>query len=305
MPTVTFGTSTCFAVKRWPEPDEWARIVADAGLEHVQFSFDLVDPGLAGSTDAYREIRGTAERHGVRIASAFTGFVAYAQSLLAHPDARLRDAAEEWYRAAIAATAALGARAVGGHIGAMSVREHGDPAARAAAIGRTKEAIVRLSECAAHHGLEALLWEIMPVAREYPSTFDEVDELLADVRDRAAVPVRLCLDVGHACLHDGAARERDPYAWIERFGHEAWTIHLQQTDGVLDRHWPFAPRFNQQGIIEPGRIADLVRALPQAEVELMFEPVHAFEAPDEQVVEDLRASVEHWTGAVAGLDLAP
>jgi D-erythrulose 1-phosphate 3-epimerase len=301
MPTITYGTNTCFAVKRWPEPEEWTRIVADLGFEHVQFSLDLADPVLSGSDETFTEIRETAERRGVNIASAFTGFVGYAQSLLGHPDTSLRAAAEDWYRAGISAAATLGARAMGGHIGAMSVREFEDPEARNTAVRRIKEAVLRLSEHAEREGLEALLWEIMPVAREYPATFDEVDELLAEFKGRAAVPVRLCLDTGHACLHGGTPEERDPYEWIERYGDHAWTIHLQQTDGQFDRHWPFADQFNEQGIIDPDRIVDLVAALPQDEVELIFEPVHAFEAPDEQVIADLAASVEYWREPIARL----
>lgn len=301
MPTVTYGTNTCFAVKRWPEPEEWTRIVADLGVEHVQFSLDLADPVLSSSDETYKKIREVAERRGITIASAFTGFVGYAQNLLGHPDAALRAAAEDWYRAAISAAAALGARAVGGHVGAMSVREFEDHATRDTAVRRIKDAVLRLSEHAEREGLEALLWEIMPVAREYPATFDEVDELLDEFEGRTAVPVALCLDTGHACLHGGTPAERDPYAWIERYGKHAWTIHLQQTDGVFDRHWPFADRFNEQGIIDPDRVVDLVAALPQAEVELMFEPVHAFEAPDEQVLDDLAASFEHWREPIARL----
>lgn len=301
MPAVTYGTNTCFAVKRWPEAEEWTRIVNDLGIEYVQFSLDLADPGLSGSGEIYKEMRGAAERRGIDIPSAFTGFVGYAQSLLGHPDASLRDAAEEWYRSGISAAATLGARAMGGHIGAMSVREFEDAQKRETAVRRIKDAVLRLSEHAEREGLEVLLWEIMPVAREYPATFDEVDELLEEFEGRSAVPVRLCLDTGHACLHGGSAEERDPYAWIERYGKHAWTIHLQQTDGVFDRHWPFADQFNEQGIIDPDRVVDLVAALPQGEVELMFEPVHAFEAPDEQVLDDLAASIEYWREPIARL----
>ena len=38
------GINTCFAVKRWPMPDDWAPIVRDRlGLPLVQHSLDLVD----------------------------------------------------------------------------------------------------------------------------------------------------------------------------------------------------------------------------------------------------------------------
>ena len=47
------GINNCFAVKRWPRPDDWASIVAnDLGLDLVELSLDL----LAGpDTPAGRE----------------------------------------------------------------------------------------------------------------------------------------------------------------------------------------------------------------------------------------------------------
>ena len=55
MTEFVLGMNTCFAVKRWPEAEEWARIIAeDFGLKTVQFSFDLMDPragsGVVSST---------------------------------------------------------------------------------------------------------------------------------------------------------------------------------------------------------------------------------------------------------------
>ena len=48
---VRLGVNTCFAVKRWPRPADWAPIVRDRlGLGLVQHSLDLVnlDAGPAG-----------------------------------------------------------------------------------------------------------------------------------------------------------------------------------------------------------------------------------------------------------------
>ena len=45
MTKFTLGINNCFAVKRWPEPDAWTKIVAsDLELSGVQFSYDLLDP---------------------------------------------------------------------------------------------------------------------------------------------------------------------------------------------------------------------------------------------------------------------
>ena len=50
MTVFRLGINTCFAVKRWPEPEEWAAIVRDdLGLDLVQHSLDLAD--VAASDD--------------------------------------------------------------------------------------------------------------------------------------------------------------------------------------------------------------------------------------------------------------
>jgi len=36
------GINNCFAVRRWPEPADWAPIVADLGLDTVELSLDLL-----------------------------------------------------------------------------------------------------------------------------------------------------------------------------------------------------------------------------------------------------------------------
>jgi sugar phosphate isomerase/epimerase len=217
VPVVSFGINTCFAVKRWPEAEEWTAIVADLGLEKVQFSFDLLDPQVEGSLARFNGIRAISDRREISVCSASTGFIAYAQNLLGHPDEGVRVRAERWYEAAISGGARLGARALGGHFAAMSASEFADSGRRERSIRRTKEAVLRLSEHAAREGLECLLWEVMPVAREYPARIDEAEELMSDWVDRASVPVRLCLDLGHACLagrpplavHRGVQYKRD------------------------------------------------------------------------------------------------
>lgn len=302
MPELVLGASTGFAAKRWPEADEWTRIAHEVGLDAVQFSFDLLDPGLVRTVDVFARVRDVCEGRGIRIASALTGASPYAQNWLSHPDAAMRRGAEGWYQRAIAAAATLGARSVGGHIGALSARQNRTARARAAAITRTTNAVLRLAEHAARAGLECLTWKVMPVAREYPARMDEVEELMVSLDARAAVPVRLCLDVGHICLADGGPEERDPYRWLERLGPYAAVVHLQQTDGVADRHWPFTDTYNSRGVIDAERVVAIARTLPQPRLELMLAPVHPSEVPDEEVVRDLAASVAHWRPAVAPTD---
>jgi sugar phosphate isomerase/epimerase len=273
----------------------------------VQYSFDLLDPLLNGDAGGYADTRRACEANGVEIDSAFTGLIGYSQNSLSHPAAAVRDRARTWFEAAIDAAAVLGARGLGGHIGAVSVRQHADAAVRRAAIDGTVEAVRRLADHAANRGLEFLLWEVMPVAREYPSTLDETQELVERLAG-TAVPVELCLDLGHMCAHGAEGDDRDPFAWLERLGAHTRCVHLQQTDGVMDRHWPFTAEFNAQGIVEADRVIDIVAAFDRAEVELMCEPMFAFEAADDDVVAALAETVDFWRPAlnrVGGAALDP
>jgi sugar phosphate isomerase/epimerase len=299
--------NTCFAVKRWPEPEVWSRIAADLGVGHVQFSFDLLDPVLVDDEEVFAATRAICERNDVRISSAFTGLISYVQNSLGHPNERVRERARRWYEAAIDATATLGARGVGGHIGALSVQDFTDPAQRVQAVQRTVEIVQRLAERAAEKGLDFLLWEVMPVAREFPSRLDDTEELMARLHGSTGVPVELCIDMGHACAAATHGEDHDPYAWLQRLGHFTQVVHLQQTDGKVDCHWPFTDEFNRQGIVDPNRVVDLVAGFDRGSVELMLEPMFPFEAPDDAVLAAVGESVRYWQPALHRLGdaLAP
>src|SRR5215472_9203712 len=126
MPRLHLGINTCFAVKRWPEPERWISIVKqDLGLDCCQFSLDLVDPLLDESTTAsYAEaVRKYAAANDLFLHSTFTGLAAYSWSQLLHPDEAMRVASMRWYERAIDFTARLGALGTGGHLGALSVQD--------------------------------------------------------------------------------------------------------------------------------------------------------------------------------------
>src|SRR5580700_3621653 len=90
------GINNCFAVKRWPRPDDWAAIVAeDLGLDTVELSLDLLD-GLD----------------------------------------------------------TLGATAVGGHVGSLSVADSADPARRAQRWTGLRHHLAELAAYAHQCGLD-------------------------------------------------------------------------------------------------------------------------------------------------------
>ena len=127
------GVNLSFAVKRWPEPAEWARIVReDLGLELVQFTLDLIDPWWpeALRQSLTRQVRQASEQWGIQIGSAFSGLANYCFNDLLHPDPAGRAASLEWWRRAADVAAEIGAGVIGGPLGGMSVRDAADPTRR-------------------------------------------------------------------------------------------------------------------------------------------------------------------------------
>jgi sugar phosphate isomerase/epimerase len=305
MTSFRLGVNTCFAVKRWPRPGDWAGIVADdLGVDLVQHSLDLVEldagtDALEDQAGALREACGTA---GLELASTFTGLVAYSSSLLLHPDPAARERATAWYERLIAFSARAGARRAGGHVGSLSAADHADPARRAELWDDLTRTLRGLAATARAAGLDGLLVENMACARE-PATIADVTRLLAP-GDAEHVPIELCLDVGHQCVPGTTGDDRDPYAWLRRLGDRAPVVHLQQSDAEGDHHWPFTPELNARGRIDAPRVLEQLAGSGAEHVQLILEVIPPFEQDDRSVIADLATSVAHWRAALRDVGFA-
>ncbi len=302
----SLGINTCFAVKRWPHPEEWAEVVRDElGLDLVQHSLDLVDlsaPDVQVETQALR-LRDAAARAGLTIHSTFTGLAAYSANLLLDPDADARERAERWYERVISFSAAAGARHAGGHVGCLSVADHADRARAADRWSALRGSLDRLSSAARRAGLESFLVENMACARE-PSRMDQLRDLLTD-GDEQRAPISLCLDVGHQCVPGTGAAERDPYAWLARLGSRAPVVHLQQTDAESDRHGPFTVAGNASGRIEAQQVLEALTEGGVTDIALILEVIHPFEADEQRVLAELVESVAYWRDAIEAFASPP
>lgn len=301
MTQYSLGVNTCFAVKRWPEPDVWAGIVRERfGLGLVQHSLDLLDLDATDEAIAAQvaAVRGACDRESIVVHSTFTGLAAYSSNLLLAPDAGGRVRALEWYRRVIDLSAAMGARATGGHVGAFSVHDFRDAERRHALEEELDRSLAELTSTARAAGLEYLLIENLAAARE-PSTMAWIGRLLDD-GDADHVPIRLCLDVGHQCVPGTEGEDRDPYAWLRRMSPVAPVIQLQQTDASADHHWPFTPATNRLGRIAAGPVLEAIESSGAQEVALILEVIPPFEADDDQVLSDMASSVDYWRSALGG-----
>ena len=300
MTRYTLGVNNCFAVKRWPEPEAWAKMVRESmGLDLVQHSFDFVE--LGGPPTLWRgqaqRVKETCERVGLTLHSTFTGLAAYSSNLLLDPDVAVRQHAEQWYQSAIAFTAAVGGRATGGHVGAFSVSDWRDANRRREREQGLRASLQRLAAEARDAGLSELYIENLAAARE-PSTMDGIARLLTS-GDASHVPIKLCLDVGHQCVPGTSGAERDPYAWLERLGSKSPVVQLQQSDAEGDHHWPFTAATNARGRIDADQVLDALDRSGADEVALILEVIPPFEQDDDQVLDDMVASAQYWRDALA------
>ena len=301
LPGLRLGINTCFAAKRWPEPKRCAElIVGRLGLRDCQVSLDLADPVREGrAAFAYAaQVRAACEDAGIRLHSTFTGLSAYATNGLLHPDEAMRSVAQRWFEACIELSAAMGAPGTGGFLGALSVADAADARRRRELTAELGDRMQGLAESAAAAGLDFLMMENMAVTREPGHSMVEAHEL-EGVVSGSAVPWRLCLDLGHPAALQTSDPSGDPVAWLRESWAQVPVIQLQQANRTGDHHWPFTPSHNADGLVVA---ADVLSALGErAAVDpcLLLEIIHAHEADDERVLDDLVTSVAYWREAMS------
>jgi D-erythrulose 1-phosphate 3-epimerase len=283
----------CFT-NRFDEPEEWTRICADLGIGHVMFNVDLIDPYWPW--DLQRRLCDqtleACSRRGIMIHSSFGGHHGH-QHYLGHPDPGCRAEAEDFFRRAICQTAYLGGSSFGTCFAILTERCQTDSALRRQIIEDAIGAYHRLAVYAAEQGLRALTYETTSVPRESCSTFAENDYVIERCADMA-VPMRLCLDMGHRNLAALPA-EADHLAWIRRYGRLADVIDCQQTDLEARRHWLFTPEFNARGVIEGSQVVSAIKDSGAKEVLLAFEiRTPAYHPQEYTHLNALRASVDYW-----------
>lgn len=295
MVRIDLGVNNCFAPKRWPETETWVKIIKDKiGITTVQVSSDLLDMVTGRGAELGAEVKRATQQQGLVVHSAFTGLMAYSHNMLMHPGFKARAKAVEWYEDFIRFAGASGARGVGGHIGALSVNDYADCHRRDYLTQYALDALRWLSTLAKNLGLEFFLWEPMAVEREIPFTLAECEEMLERINGVSAIPFRLCLDVGHQCTISHVSDEADPYLWLRKLGRMTEVIHLQQTDGKADHHWPFTEEYNAVGIIKPSCVVEAINESGADSVTMVLEVIHSPETPDDQVLDDVARSVEYW-----------
>jgi D-erythrulose 1-phosphate 3-epimerase len=296
--SASLGVNLGFASKRWSEPEAWTALVSDElGITDVQFTYDLLDPWWPDAirTPEAARVRAAAERAGVRIHSAQVGLAWYTFSGLLSPDPSMRANARAWWERAIEVAAAIGARAAGGPLGALTVTSSMDPGERERRFEELVEVLARLQALAARAGLEALLVEPTPLGREIPSSLEEAKRLSAALA-QGPVPIKYVLDNGHAMLEPFYGPQASMRPWLAGLGDTIGVLHLQNTDRQSDSHWGWP---DARADLSLASWAEEVRRAGLADVPVFIEVMYPFELDDHEVLASLRSTVAHCREALS------
>lgn len=295
------GINTGFALNRYPEAEEWTRIVGEfLGLRYVQLTATLLNPSLPEKiiSSQAKKIRRAAADHGIRIQHTFTD--AYTQlNHLAHPDEDTRKYWVGWFKKFAEISAELGAESMGSHLGIFSVRDMKDPKRREFVFRETLHGWAEISDHAKAAGLKYLTWEPMSIPREQGETIKEAERIHRALSRVTSIPMKMCLDVDHGLKTSGNPDDINPYAWIKAFGKEAPVVHIKQTYGAKGGPFPFTAEYNKDGIVKPEKILAALKEAAADDVLLALEINAPGREPWESTfLDSMKASVDYWRAYV-------
>lgn len=285
------GLNLSFAVKRWIEPVQLARMCRkDFGVKHIQFTWDLIDPwwpevyrnGLA------RDYRDVFEAEGLSIDASFGGLASYTYAQLLAPSNVQREISFEFFRRAIDLTVQMGAGVMGTPVGGMSYNDARSREKRAERYDVMLDYLRRLAAYGKQQGLKEIHIEATPLITEFPHSPEVSIKMMKDL-EGTDIPIKLLIDWGHALYRPLLKDLADMNLWLKVCAPYVGSIHLQQTDGLLDRHWDFT----KEGMVTPELIKQATEDAGLSDIVQYLEVVTIFESPDEEVFEGMKTTMEY------------
>ncbi|MDR2185927.1 MAG: sugar phosphate isomerase/epimerase [Treponema sp.] len=291
------GINLGFAINKYIEPEVWTRIVRqDLGLGYVQFVADLLNPFWPQEyiDDQIKRINAAAKEHQITVESIFSSTFTRVNHLM-NPDEEARKFWLRWFKSFLDIGRRLGVRNGGSHFGIMTFDTYDNPDKRRFIMDEGIKGWQELSFYARDAGYDCLIFEPMSVPREMANTIEETRELISRVNARCGVPLKICLDVGHA-PHPS---QRDPYPWIENLAADSPVIHLQQTVLHKSNHAPFTEEMNKTGIITREKVMEAVKKAGCTDALFAFEISHREHwDTDFRIIQDLKESVDYFRAVI-------
>jgi sugar phosphate isomerase/epimerase len=254
-----------FTTRRWEEPRNFMRLTREMGYRYHEFCADVLDPFFSGDREyqlkTAREIRRAAAEYGVQITDVYTGVATHRFHGLSHSDEACRRRMREWIERMMNLALEMGTDRIGGHWDALSVEILEDPERTEAAWRNIVQQFREISALGKKKGLAAVYDEQMYTPSEVPWTLEQAERFLTEVnQDSEGVPIYLTIDTGHQAgqQYGLAAPDTDYREWLRRFGAFAEIVHVQQTTPEASAHWPFTPKYNEQGHVS---VPDVLESL--------------------------------------------
>lgn len=283
------GVNLSFAVKRWLDPEQLAQICKqDLGVDHVQFTWDLINPWWPQDkrqilAERYRQ---AFDRQGIRIDASFGGIAAYTYAQLLSPTQIEREISLQFFKRCVDLTAELGAKIIGTPVGGMDHKDAFDPIRRQQRYQDLIGYIKQLATYCKDRSIEEIQIEATPLITEFPHSPAVSNQLIDDLQ-AADVKVSLLIDWGHALYKPLLQEEADMEWWLQQCGHNVGAIHLQQTDGLLDRHWGF----DQDGLVTAEKIRQVADRTGTHHIPQYVEFIPPFEASDQEVLDRMKKTM--------------
>lgn len=297
MTKIHFGVDLDWAVNRYPEPEQWARVVSEElEVGHAQFRSDLLQPHFPDEIidEQVARIKESCKRYDIKLLHTFTS---QRWNYCGNPEEKIREYWHWWLKRFSDISARLGAIGAGSRLGIYSFK---DIATRREFI---LNEIVRYwrqwAEHAKKSGLQCLTFEHMSIPRELADTIEDAQKILDMMNNgerKPAIPILLCLDTDQGNNLSGDPRDGDPYEWIRTFVKESPILQLKQRiKGNITSGKPFTAEYNKDGIIFPDRVIETIEDSGAKEMWLYLEPSFRERLPhDSNVIHDLKESVVFW-----------
>ncbi len=284
------GLNLSFATKRWLNPKNLAKMCReDLGAKYIQFTWDLIDPWWPEKqrNAMAKEYKEAFNEQGLEITATFGGLAAYTYAQLLAPTEEQREISFNFFKRAIDLTAAMGVDIMGTPIGGMTYEDATNPAKRDELYTSALDYLRKLAEYGKEKGIKEIHIEATPLAAEFPHSPKEALKLMKDLDGTTAIPVKLLVDWGHALYKPLLKEEADMELWLKTCSPYVGSIHIQQTDGMLDRHWDFT----KKGIVTPELIKKATRNGGADDIIQYLEVVTAFEDFDDAVCENMKRTM--------------
>lgn len=147
----------------------------------------------------------------------------------------------------------------------------------------------QLAEYGKVKGLKEIHIEATPLITEFPHSPEVSVKMMQDL-EGTDIPIKLLVDWGHALYKPLLKEEADIELWFNKCAPYIGSIHLQQTDGLWDRHWDFT---HEEGIITPELIKRATTGAGLDNITQYLEVVTIFEDDDDAVYEGMKKTMDY------------